>query len=216
MAVLFVRRFLQDNIIAYVLLGLALLFLPNIWGVGKHVYMYPYFVAGYIFSKFKTNEFFSLLNVQKLLVLCCGVTLLYIILLSHFSTDDYVYTTGTCVLAFHPSVSIQTKQICTDTYRYFIGFVGSSNVLLIIYILYRHADKRVFKYIGDIGKKSIGIYVLSVAFVNRWLIMQLPHKECYGYGSVLVESLVVIAITYCFTILLEKNTLTKKMLLGSR
>lgn len=51
MALLVVHRYFNDNIIVYVSLGLFALLLPEVLGNSLYVYMYPYFVIGYLFNK---------------------------------------------------------------------------------------------------------------------------------------------------------------------
>lgn len=51
MALLVVHRYFNDNIIVYVSLGLFALLLPEVLGISLYVYMYPYFVIGYLFNK---------------------------------------------------------------------------------------------------------------------------------------------------------------------
>lgn len=70
--------------------------------------------------------------------------------------------------------------------------------------------------IAALGRKSIGIYVISVPFVNSYILSRIPFINEIGIGGGIIETLLTIVITYTCTVILEKNKVTKKIFLGSR
>ena len=50
--VLFVVRWFRDNILVYIILWSLMLFLPGLYGINLYVYMYPFFVVGYLWNRF--------------------------------------------------------------------------------------------------------------------------------------------------------------------
>ena len=70
--------------------------------------------------------------------------------------------------------------------------------------------------LGKIGQKSIGIYIISTMFFNNFILPHVPHREEFGYRMVILETVVILSITYLITYMLEKNKLTRSLMLGSR
>lgn len=54
--VLFVNRWFRDNIFIYIALLIVMLFIPGIYGINLYVYMYPYFVVGYMGNKYQITD----------------------------------------------------------------------------------------------------------------------------------------------------------------
>lgn len=53
-------------------------------------------------------------------------------------------------------------------------------------------------------------------FINNFILSRLPHRENFGYGMVIIETIIIISITYFLTYMLEKNKATRYLMLGSR
>ncbi|WP_277069934.1 hypothetical protein, partial [Prevotella corporis] len=50
----------------------------------------------------------------------------------------------------------------------------------------------------------------------NFILPHVPHREEFGYGMVILETVVILSITYLITYMLEKNKLTRSLMLGSR
>lgn len=134
---LFVSHILRDSLWAYVLLGIAGLLIPSLhtYGVCYHVFMYPYFVFGYIWNKYRLQRIAAKIGGAKGLTVFCVLLVLYLALYSHYGYEDYIYTTGTCILNRPPRHLIDTQQLAIDIYRYAMGFLGSALMLVSVHKL---------------------------------------------------------------------------------
>lgn len=214
--VLAVNKFLKDNIVAYMSFGIVLLFLPNVLGIPYHAFMYPYFVAGHLWNKYKIYKRYSDWSSTKKLSILSIVVMLFTFLCTQFNKTDYVYTSGTCIVGSVQGFLIDHKQLNIDIFRYIVGFAGSTAVFLIVRLLYNYTSAKTNRIVAAIGRKSIGIYVISVPFINSYVLSRMPYRGYIGLGGGIVETVFIVAITYFLTTIIEKNTITKKLLLGSR
>lgn len=184
--------------------------------------MYPYFVVGYLWKKYAFDLKFQELPKLKKTILSLVSVLLFILLYINFSQEDYIYKTGTGLIRnFSTSQpSFDSHQLGIDVFRYVIGFVGASCTLMIIKLVMRFFKSKKINTLNLIlakfGKRSLGIYIISVTFINGLILPSLPYKEHFGYLAIGIETIIFVTIPYFITILLEKNKLTKKLMLGSR
>ncbi|MDQ7736185.1 acyltransferase family protein [Prevotella corporis] len=218
MALLVVHRYFNDNIIVYVSLGLFALLLPEVLGISLYVYMYPYFVIGYLFNKYGlTNKIASFGNKIKI-ILSLLLLVAFVGLYMSYTNEDYIYISGTGIVKHLKQLEpeINLHQLSIDIFRYAIGLVGATCALIIIRVTYNHIGKNTSMLLGKIGQKSIGIYIISTMFFNNFILPHVPHREEFGYGMVILETVVILSITYLITYMLEKNKLTRSLMLGSR
>lgn len=134
-------------------------------------------------------------------------------MLSKYNNNDYVYTTGTAIIL---NGHLNLNQVFIDFYRYTIGFIGSACILMVIKFSYYFFTEHASKLLILMGQKSMGIYVITVPFVNRWILSKIPHVEVVGLGGGIVETIAILYIAFILTTFFEKNKLSKKILLGSR
>lgn len=208
--VLIIRRFFKDRILIYVLIGVLALFLPSKWGSSLYIYMYPYFIIGYLWNKYNLESKLHLSNINiKVLISILCIIMFYFLYLN-FTKEDYVYTTGITILKMNPEkgLLLDFHQISIDLYRYLIGLVGASSVLLIINILLKSfqikEDSFIAKFFSRIGQKTLGIYIIS-GYLQFLTLPYLPHREQFGFEIVIIEAVCLTFVSYYLTILLEKN-----------
>lgn len=215
LVLLIIHRYFKDNLIVYIFVGVFALLLP---GISKYVYMYPYFVMGYLFNKYKLSNKITTFNNNTKNILSAFLFIVFIGLYFLYTKEDYIYITGTTIVKHIRDLNpkIELHQLSIDIFRYTIGLVGSICVLIIIKITYKHIGEKTALILGKIGKKSIGIYIISTIFINNFILPRLPHRENFGYGMVIIETIIIIAITYFLTYMLEKNKATRYLMLGSR
>ena len=176
--------------------------------------MFPYFVSGYLFNKYSYSNKIAELKSPTLIGLSIVLVLLYIGLYFNFKNDYYIYKTGTCILT-HKSIDFYKLYI--DIYRYTIGAIGSVSVLLIQWLF---ITKKIVKkswltsLIVNIGRRSLGIYIISEPFLNMLIIKKLPHKQYLGIVAIIIETVFVLFITCCITFLIERNRFISRYLLG--
>lgn len=200
--VLVVNRLFTDNLAIYTLIFVASFFVPDGLNLELYKFMYPYFVVGYLFnSKGFKNWIHPYLNYKLLIVL--GVV--FGILISFYSYDSYIYTSGHSILrknALH--------QMCINLYRYIIGFVGSGLIILFFYIVVNLWALKL-SLLTYIGRMTMGIYVIAgfiplpdfvndIDHVNYWILM----AETF---YVIIASLILIQLIY-------KSNVLRRFLLG--
>lgn len=132
-------------------------------------YMYPYFVLGFYFAKYKDNLPNAIVNIKY-------VSLpLFPILMCFYEKKHYIYTTG----LFPNEIYSLSQMLFIDAYRWFIGLVGSIFVITTLQIIYEHIAIKIKKPIistalSNIGRQSLQFYVFSVPFLSTYLSVFFP------------------------------------------
>lgn len=118
------------------------------------VYVYPYFVLGFLFCEYKV--------IQKNWFKYCVFTAvpLWCIMMLFFRKEHYIYVTGIYPTEFTTNAII--KQVCIDGFRYLIGFFGTIAVFCILYYAYRKCKHtKLFDKIAKTGEYSLQIYLIQ-------------------------------------------------------
>ena len=217
--VLFVVRCFHDNIMVYVVLWPLMLLLPGLYGINLYVYMYPYFIVGYLWNKYRLHDKIKCrLNAYTRVMAFAFLFVLFVILYRQYTVEDYIYISGSGILKGLSTSSpfIDYHLLSIDLYRYLIGFVGSAVAFIVIRFLFKWGDMAWGRVMAMLGQKSLGIYAISVILFNGFILPNLNFDTGINYGIAGLETIVVLAITYIMTVLLERYSLTRKLLLGGR
>lgn len=211
--VLFVRKFFNDNIALYVVIFILSGFIPNKYGFQLYVWMYPFFIVGYLVGKYNLAKLLPL--TRKMLI---GGFLLsfviFIILFYNFKTEYNVFISGTYIIR---NYTIDINQILINLYRCIIGFVGSVQTLLLIYFFYLQFTKHwIANAFRMLGIHSIGIYLINRVVYNDFVIPYIPNRLSYGYFEVFIETTILVAIAYGISEMLRKNEYIKLLMFGGR
>lgn len=210
--VLLINKYFNDKIWIYLIICIMALFVPIF---PLYIYMLPYFIVGFLWNKFKLSN--KILQSKQYNLCLIGLLAIWTLLYFNFTTNDYIYTSGICIVKkVHDHYTISYSQIHTDLYRYFIGFVGSACVLMLIYKILLHIRrKNIFILsLSNIGKRSIGIYIISSFF--NFNLKYLPNVESYGYFEAIIETICIVCMTYYFTVFIGRYSFSRKFLLGGR
>ena len=126
--VLAVNRFCHDNIVVYIVLAVIMLLTPDLSRLQLYKFMYGYFIVGYMWAngRHRVNPANPGRLVAAFMVMC----VIYAGLFRLYGRDCYIYTTGFSLLGKDMSI-----QLAIDIYRFVIGIVGSSVVILSAAIL---------------------------------------------------------------------------------
>lgn len=125
-----------------------------------NLYMYPYFVVGFLFAKYKDKIPKTVINIKYCFIFVFPIMLLF------YQKKHYIYTSGII------SSDNILELITIDGYRWAIGFTGSVFVLTIIELLYRFMFVKkpaLTKPIECLGRKSLQMYCISVSVLSFWL-----------------------------------------------
>ena len=200
--VLVVNRLFTDNLAIYTLIFVASFFVPDGLNLELYKFMYPYFVVGYLFnSKGFKNWIHPYLNYKLLIVL--GVV--FGILVSFYSYDSYIYTSGHSILrknALH--------QMCINLYRYIIGFVGSGLIILFFYIVVNQWALKL-SLLTYIGRMTMGIYVIAGFIPLPDVVNNIDHVN---YWILMAETFYVIIASLILIQLIYKSNVLRRFLLG--
>ena len=183
-----------------------------------NLYMYPYFVVGFYFAKYKDRIPTFIYNIKYLSVL------VFPILLCFYEKRHYIYTSG-----LFPSETHSLSQIVLiDVYRWLIGFVGSIFTITLLQIFYKQIALKFSKPILStalckMGEKSLQIYAFSVPFLSVYLSKLFPKalsvlnisnifvKNMFVYNFVFttILSLIYAFVLYYIIKLFDKIKITK-------
>ena len=207
--VLLCNKYAKDSRLLYCVIFFISLFIPNYYGYNLYVFMLPYFLCGYFYNK--TDGLKVIINQKKGTTIFVILVILFFILLYHYDVSDYIYTSGTFIIRNH---MISASQINTDLFRWSIGLIGSLCIILLIKLIYNiNANLLVLKYLGIIGTKTMGLYIISTYLLQYFYL--LPIKAS-SYTYYLIECIIVTFISYLLTWLIEQNKYSRKYLLGGR
>ena len=128
--VLLCNKYAKDSLLLYGVVFIISLFIPNYHGYNLYVFMLPYFLCGYYYNK--TGGIKGKMNWKMIITGFFSLVIIFSILLYHYGTNDYAYTSGTFIIKNH---MISMSQIYTDIFRWLIGLIGSLCVILLIVLI---------------------------------------------------------------------------------
>jgi fucose 4-O-acetylase-like acetyltransferase len=179
-----VHYFMKDRWAVYAIIFLALFVIPDGLGLGAYKYMLPYFVLPYYIHGFLEKH--SFMKNYKLVFPI--LMIIYIGLFSLYNEESFIYLTGYKLIGKDVA-----HQLYLDLYRMIIGFVGSGVVILAWKFITQHT-KYEFKLLQQLGKASMGIYILS-GYIIVFAVQKLEFIEARSYLMNIIEAVVVLAIS---------------------
>ena len=167
-------------------------FFPN---ATMNVFVYPYFVIGFLFAKYKEKvpQFAGRLKYLSLL--------LFPVLACFYEKKHYIYTTGLYSPAYEA-----VEMLKINAYRWTIGLIGSIFALTLLQIIYQliQAKKNssaVIDGLSKIGEKSLQIYVLSVPLLEGHLPMALSELlALFGIPNIFAKNMFVYNYIFTFSL----------------
>ena len=180
--------------IQVLLILIGVLFVAMFPNAQMNVFMYPYFVVGFYFAKYKDSPW-----IKKLYQFRYVSLIVFPVMMLFFTREHYIYTSG-----FTGSKGV-LHHMPTNIFRWIIGFVGCVFILTIFESIVNKAINRekppcVINVLGKIGEKSLQIYVLSCIFLSKYL--PIVYQKVIGVigGNIFAEHIWV--YTCMFTPLL--------------
>jgi len=203
---------MHDLVSAYILIGFMLLFVPDNILKSLHVFMYPYFVAGYLWGKHNGVGHYRLLSTTRKLLIVFTCAAFFVFFFQILVPEHSVYLNGTCLLERN-SVA---EQFYIDLCRYVWGFDGVVILLIIVDLvncLWHEGWVRCL--LTALGKNTLGIYATHNYTISAWLFLPVSSSACL-YLLNLAESCITLAVCYLISCTLKRNKLTNILFLGSR
>jgi len=171
--------------------------------------MYPYFVIGYFFCKKKdiVNEYIEKIRNSYLLV---GLLVIYAMLMVFYKTDSYIYISGYSLIG-----KDIPNQLLIDMHRFIVGLVGSALVIVLVNkLVSKTMDKSKWLLLTKFGIESLGIYIISGYF--NIILMKVTGGLHFNYLFVIIESIIILTVSYFITLLIKKFNFSNNLLLGGR
>lgn len=203
--VLLCNKIFNDNKIIYGVLFILSLFIPNFLNSNLYVFMFPYFVFGYLYNKYNKNQNNNSYNI---ILLLSGV--LFVVLLKYYNYDSYIYNTGTYIL------NDLWHQLSIDLYRYLIGFCGSTFIITLVIRTIKIIPNKVKKLLIMIGEKSFIIYIVT-DYLFAYIVPKITYSlNGVNYTLCILGTTVLITVAIIIYKILKKFKITSILLLGDR
>ncbi|MDO4707716.1 MAG: acyltransferase family protein [Porphyromonadaceae bacterium] len=214
--VLLVNRYCKDSLWVYLGIFCMSFFLPDRFYIGAYSFMYPFFVAGYLFQKHDLTEklnslslsvSLSLSSIRRLYLLVLGCT--FVVMLSFYDRDIYIYTSGYSLLK-----GAILSQLYIDLFRCLIGFVGCAVVILALSELEPYL-RPLRPVLLLLGKHTMGIYVIS-EYLHPLLLSVTQELSGLSYPIALMETIIIVIVSLFFIWVIQRSSLLNRLLLGAR
>ena len=189
-----------------VLLGFGFVCLFPNWE--QNICMYPYFLLGFLFAKFKDSIPVFLLRIKWVLLLPYPIALFFYYRMDISFTNGFFYGSGIL------------SSIKMNGFQWLLGISGSVFVLLLIEIIHKGMITKkpiIAKPISSLGKKSLQVYCISVSLLSFWLPIIfgkvcgligrnifVSHMWFYNFVLTPIIAVVYAVLIYYFVKLLEK------------
>ncbi len=124
-----------------------------------NVWMYPYFVVGWMFAK-KSNVY----SVKSTNIVGLASVICFVIMLLFFTKEHYIYTSG----VFGGRTLKESLQI--DFFRWLVGLFGSVAVVWISSFAYKRFKSHLLDgFLRLLGENSLAIYILQSSLLSFYL-----------------------------------------------
>lgn len=208
-----INKYFKDNIFIYILSFLITFILPNTFVIkyfniqfSLYSFLYFYFLIGYFYKKYNLEDKLNKLFNIKILIIN---TIIFILLLIPFSTNDYIYISGINIIGNY-------KQLFIDLYRYLLGLLGSIELLLLIKLLLPKIKDNLKDKLLYLGKNTLGIYIIS-SIIHPYLLPIITKGLAdINYLFIFIESIIILIISIIIIELIKKNKFLSKYLLGEK
>jgi fucose 4-O-acetylase-like acetyltransferase len=213
LVVIAVNKLFKDSILVYLLLFVFILIIPDIAKSELYKFMYPYFVAGYLFNKYKP-KFVPFLQTkfvwQLIFLLSLGAVFASLLLL--YDQNSYIYITGICI--FRDTFSLE--QLGIDLFRYVTGFVGSAWVILLVKLTFQKIPEKLVKAFLFVGQNSLGIYIISGYILVLAVPRIMANRTGINYFVTIAETILILSISLLCSVIIKKVNPLNCVLLGGR
>lgn len=198
-----VHRWFKDSIVGYIAILGATMLLPNVYPIRAYISLYPTFVTGYLFAKWRVGYSGAKSLVWQIVLLVVLVSL-FAIMLRHFDYDDMIYFSRYSLLG----ATDIWQDTARDIFRFAIGLVGSLMVLLCLHIclLTKILNSHLITWLSSLGSMTFGTYV----FQDLMLSLLTPFIKYLDSHYYIINAVVFFIIILTASIALTRYAKTKK------
>lgn len=208
--VLLVEKIFKGKTWLYILLLIPMLFTPEKFNLHLYAFMYPYFVAGFMFNKFDGGNRYRKVAKKNWVALAL-TTMVFSALFVCYDYDSYIYTTKINLLGENGVIT----QLGIDVYRWLIGFAGVITVIILCKIIcgrWKGTAVKLFAYFGQI---SLGIYILN-SYVNSYVLRRLTGNFSPNVIIWIAETILSMVVYVIAVEIIKRIPMANRMLLGGR
>lgn len=200
LAVSLVRHAFRDSLMAYAVLELLMLLVPDALNAGVYKYVFSFFLVGYLCAaNGSVQHLFEKIKGEALgrwrYVVFSGI--IFAVAFLFFHKDTMIYLSGYRVL--WGEWKLIAIPIVRNAYRFAIGMAGSVFFLLLFWQLFRVPDRgfrsAAAKVLEALGRETMGIYILSSYYII-FGIHELTKKVTPSYALNLFETAIALALSY--------------------
>ena len=157
-ALAFAMKLSKDHLIQTLLLIIGILFVTLFPNWTLNIYMYPYFIVGYLYARNKRK-------IRKArMMIGYTSTIVFIVMIFFYDKKHYIYTSG----LFGGETLLESLKI--DLFRWAIGLFGAITATWICWLLYGVIKKgKIHSIIENLGQDSLTVYALSTSLLSYWL-----------------------------------------------
>jgi len=128
-----------------------------------HMYMYPYFTAGFLYGKYRSRIPAWITKLAYLSVL------VFPRMLPDYHREHLIYSSPVYI----PEATLAEMAVLNG-FRWGIGFAGSLLVLSVAEVLFkltvdRNRKPKIFDMLAKLGENSLAIYCISVSLLSYYL-----------------------------------------------
>lgn len=198
----------NSDILLWVI-ALGMLIIPkNAYLYAECIYMFPYFVGGYLLHM---NGKYILVDLKKsrlyVLAIISGFGLIF------FNRETYIYTTGVSLWTEHP-----IHQLLIDTHRFVIGLSLS---LIFFYFVNKIPNSLCttpwFRKLAECGKTSLAIYgfqnILVFIFISR-LFTYFDYNGIARFPIVIATTAIVLTLCHWCIAICKKSSILSMLFCG--
>lgn len=159
-----------------------------------HVYMYPYFVAGFYYGMYRDR-------IPSVIYRLAWISLaVFVMMVPKYESWHLIYASP----VYYSGMDLLTC-VKLNGFRWLIGFVGSISVLLIIHAVMNWSDARkrrpaVLMMLAKLGENSLAVYCISISLFSYYVSKVLDRVLLITGRNIFTENMVV--FHYLFTPLL--------------
>ena len=195
-----------SDLYIYIFSVILTFFTPTILNFYMYSYLLPFFWGAFLINKYGIIS--KLINNDSLKTMGVCSFIIYVTLFMFWNRDAYIYTSH---LSIFTKNGILLHQLYVDIYRYLVGFFGTTLFSIIFYYLCKR-----FRYVivVELGKQTIGIYIIS-CILNLFIeTLFCSFVHTFNLVWLILETVMVLFVSYYFTILIDKNNITRSLFLG--
>lgn len=201
----------NDSMLYFIIVFAVMLFVPENRLNGLHVYMYPYFVIGFLWNKYNLRDFYNLLSCHRKWTLFLLSLFIYLFFFIFYDSREHsIYVCGASLVG-KPSIWI---QFGIDMARYVYGALGViiTMVGIDLLLLSGSLSSSVRGVLQHLGRLTMGIYILNN--YSLLLMLNLPIDSNCFYLLTAIETVVLLTIYSGIVMLVRKSKVAKLLLLG--